>query len=285
MEMLQWICVACGLEYGAPGAGTAEAADAEGPPQMCIICSDERQYVPPSGQAWTTSERQEGAGTTATLVELEPGLHQMTVLPQIGIGHKPLLVQTSAGNLLWEPPGFISPAAIESVRELGGIAAIAGSHPHLVGAMVSWSHAFDNAPIYFNAADRDWIMRPDPAITHWSGEVNPLPGIRLVQCGGHFPGSCVLLWEGGAGGAGVVLTGDTIFIGPDNKTISVMRSFPNRIPLPEGAVNQILDRLEPLAYDRLYGSFGQVVLTGSRAIVRSSLERYVAWIRGDVDDW
>ncbi|MGO4689448.1 hydrolase [Glaciibacter sp. 2TAF33] len=278
---MHWICVACGLEYG----GLAGATDASGPPARCAICSDERQYVPPSGQAWTTSEEQEAGGTLATLTELEPGLHEMRVQPTIGIGHRPMLVRTGSGNLLWEPPGFISPAAIRSVRELGGITAIAGSHPHLMGAMTSWSRAFDNAPIFFNAADKDWIVHPDPAITHWSGEANPLPGIRLVQCGGHFPGSCVLLWGAGAAGRGVILTGDTIFIGPDNKTISVMRSFPNRLPLPEGTVNQILDRLEPLDYDRMYGSFGQLVPSGARAIVRISLGRYIAWIRGDVDDW
>jgi glyoxylase-like metal-dependent hydrolase (beta-lactamase superfamily II) len=288
--MAPWICVACGLEYG-PGDNrgavheTTAATDADPLPERCIICSEERQYVPPSGQDWTTSERQEAAGTIATLVELEPGLHQMTVTPRIGIGHKPLLVQTSAGTVLWEPPGFISPAAIDAVRRLGGITAIAGSHPHLMGAMVSWSRAFGDVPIYFNAADEKWIVYPEPWIALWSGEVTVLPGIRLVQCGGHFAGSCVLLWERGAEGAGVVLTGDTVFIGPDNKTISVMRSYPNRIPLPEGAVNQIRDRLEPLPYDRMYGSFGEVVTTGARAVVRDSLERYIRWIRGDVDDW
>jgi glyoxylase-like metal-dependent hydrolase (beta-lactamase superfamily II) len=122
-------------------------------------------------------------------------------------------------------------------------------------------------------------------ITHWSGEENPLPGIRLVQCGGHFPGSSVLHWAEGADGRGVLLTGDTIFIGPDNKTVSAMRSYPNLIPLPEGAVNQILDRLAPLAYDRLYGPFGQVVATDAREIVRFSLRRYITWLRGEVDDY
>ena len=277
-----WICVACGLEYGAT---RASATDAAGPPDRCVICSDERQYVPPDGQAWTTSEEQDAGGTRATFTEPEPGLHEMRVRPTIGIGHRAMLIRTAAGNLLWEPPGFISPAAVQAVRELGGIAAIAGSHPHLMGAMTSWSYAFDDAPIFFNTADKDWVTHPGPAISYWSGEANPLPGLSLVQCGGHFPGSCVLLWPDGADGRGVILTGDTIFIGPDNKTVSVMRSFPNRIPLPEGAVNQILDRLEPLDYDRMYGSFGQVVPAGSRAIVRKSLERYIGWIRGDIDDW
>jgi glyoxylase-like metal-dependent hydrolase (beta-lactamase superfamily II) len=270
-----WICATCGVEY----------SDSAQPPASCTICTEERQFVPPSGQHWTTSARQEESGTTATLTEIEPGLHRMTVTPRIGIGQQSLLVQTPMGNLLWEPPGFISNATVDAVRRRGGVTAITGSHPHLVGAMVSWSHAFDRAPVYVAAADAKWTMRPDPVVTHWSGDANPLPGIRLVQCGGHFPGSSVLHWADGAAGRGVVFTGDTIFIGPDNKTVSAMRSYPNLIPLPEGAVNQILDRLAPLVYDRLYGSFGQVVPADAREVVRFSLRRYITWLRGDRDDY
>jgi glyoxylase-like metal-dependent hydrolase (beta-lactamase superfamily II) len=267
-----WICEACGLEH----------TNSPEPPANCVICDDERQYVPLGGQTWTTSERQEQGGTTAAVTEIEPNLYGITVTPPIGIGHHAFLVRTAGGNVLWEPPGFISGSIVEAVRELGGVAAITGSHPHLMGTMVSWSHAFDSAPAYIAEADRGWTRRPDPVITHWSGEAEPLPGIRLVQCGGHFPGSGVLLWADGAGSRGVVLAGDTIFIGPDNKTVSVMRSYPNRIPLPEKAVRQILDRLAPLAYDRLYSSFGQVLESGAPAIVRRSLERYISWIRGEV---
>jgi glyoxylase-like metal-dependent hydrolase (beta-lactamase superfamily II) len=270
-----WICTACGLEH----------PDSPLPPPLCAICTEERQFVPVTGQDWTTSERLERAGTTASIVEVEPGLFRLTVTPRVGIGHQALLVRTPSGNLLWEPPGFISSAAVDAVRELGGVAAITGSHPHLMGAAVSWSHAFGQAPVYVAAADAAWSQRPDPAIRLWRGVEGPLPGVSLVQCGGHFPGSSVLLWEHGASGRGVLVTGDTIFIGPDNKTVSAMRSYPNLIPLPERAVRTILDRLHPLSYDRMYGSFGQVVQTDARALVQRSLERYIAWLRGEVVDF
>ena len=39
-----WICVACGNHY--PAADT--------PPACCLICTDERQWVSPGGQRWTT---------------------------------------------------------------------------------------------------------------------------------------------------------------------------------------------------------------------------------------
>jgi hypothetical protein len=95
----------------------------------------------------------------------------------------------------------------------------------------------------------------------------------------------MLLWPSGAEGRGVLLAGDTIMIGPDNKTASAMRSFPNRIPLPEAAIRQILGRLEMLTFDRIYGPFGQVVESGARRIVTDSLERYMSWVRGDVLDY
>lgn len=270
-----WICTACGLEH----------EDAASPPDRCAICSEERQFVPLSGQAWTTSTRLEASGTTLKAEPVEPGLVRLKVTPRVGIGQRALLVQTSLGNLLWEPPGFISDAAVQSVRDHGGVSMISGSHPHLMGAMVSWSQAFGGAPIFVAAADRVWTRRSDPAIVHWSGEANPLPGIRLVQCGGHFAGSSVLHWADGAEGRGAILTGDTIFIGPDGRSVSAMRSYPNLLPLPEGAVSQILDRLDPLPYDRAYGSFGQIIESNAREVVRRSLARYLEWLRGDVDDY
>lgn len=273
--MTVWVCETCGLEH----------PDAPEPPLTCVICTDERQFVPVSGQRWNTFEWMRGAGTTTKITPVEPGLFRLRVKPRVGIGQQALLVQTSAGNLLWEPPGFIDPAGIDALRELGGVAAVTGSHPHLMGAAVSWSHAFGRVPVYVAAPDAAWTRRPDPVITLWSGSANPLPGVTLVQCGGHFPGSSVLLWSHGAEGRGVLFTGDTIFIGPDNKSVSAMRSYPNRLPLPERAVRTILDRLSPHAYDRMYGSFGQIVDSGSPEIVRRSLERYIEWIRGDVPDF
>ena len=45
---------------------------------------------------------------------------------------------------------------------MGGIAAIAISHPHYYSSMAEWAEAVD-APIYLHAADREWVLRPsDP---------------------------------------------------------------------------------------------------------------------------
>jgi glyoxylase-like metal-dependent hydrolase (beta-lactamase superfamily II) len=160
---------------------------------------------------------------------------------------------------------------------LGGISAIAFSHPHYYSTMVEWSSAFDHAPIYIHAGDREWVMRPDPAIRFWEGETCQLQdGITLIHCGGHFAGSAVLHWAAGAGGRGALLTGDTIYVVTDRRYVSFMYSFPNLIPLSVPAVRKIVDAVEPFAYERLYSAwFDKVVLMDAKQAVRRSAERYI----------
>lgn len=272
--MSVWICKACGVEYG----------DSARPPSNCKVCDDERQFVPPTGQAWITYQEMQENGAEASIEAVEPGLHRIRVEPHVGIGQRAMLISTAKGNMLWEPTSYIDGRTIEMVKEFGGVAAIGSSHPHLTGASVSWSQAFDNAPVYAAEADKDWVLRPDPAVKLWKDSISPLPGVTLVQCGGHFPGSCMLHWADGASNKGLFLTGDTIFINPGQTMVSAMRSYPNRIPLPERDIRTILKSVEPYSYDRLYGSFGQVISTGAKRIVIDSLERYIAWLRGDVHD-
>ena len=79
------------------------------------------------------------------------------------IGQRALLVRTDGGNLLWDCVATLDAATVTLIKALGGIKAIAISHPHFYTTMVEWARAFD-CPIHLNAADRDWVMRPDPAI-------------------------------------------------------------------------------------------------------------------------
>jgi glyoxylase-like metal-dependent hydrolase (beta-lactamase superfamily II) len=101
-------------------------------------------------------------------------------------------------------------------------------------------------------------------------------GITLIRCGGHFPGSTVLHWAAGAQGRGVLLTGDTINVVPDRRYVSFMYSFPNLVPLNAAAVRKVVQSVEALPYDRLYGGwFDKVVLTGAKESVSRSAERYI----------
>lgn len=271
--MTIWTCATCAVEH----------RDTPEPPAVCEICADERQWVPTDGQRWTTREELAASGHRIVVRELETDLYAIECTPSLGIGQRGLLLRTPAGNLVWEPPGFIDPEGVAAVAALGGVAAVTASHPHLTGSSIQWSHAFDGAPVHVAAADRQWVRRPDPAVQLWDARVELLPGVHMYQAGGHFPGSSLVHWPAGAGGRGVLLTGDTIAVGADLRSVHVMRSFPNFIPLPERMVRRILDVALPLEFDRLYGAF-RTIDTGAHEIVDRTLHRYISWVRGDLPE-
>jgi glyoxylase-like metal-dependent hydrolase (beta-lactamase superfamily II) len=215
--MPNFICTTCGTQH----------AETDQPPGNCAICLDERQYVKATGQQWTTHEKLRLTNRNSIRLA-EPNLIGLGVDPQFAIGQRALLVRTPKGNVLWDCVPLIDPALVEMVQALGGISAMAISHPHYYTSMVEWSRAFAGVPIYLHAADRQWVMRPDQAIAYWEGESKPLDnGLTLVRCGGHFGGGTVLHWRGGSGGKGALLTGDIIQVVADRKHVSFMYSYPN----------------------------------------------------------
>ena len=250
---------------------------------ICAICADERQWVPVSGQVWTTLEELRASGTTVEVVTLEPGLHGLTASPGVGIGQQSKLLVTRAGNLLWDPIGYLDDAAVGEILALGSVAAIAASHPHMFGVQVEWSSRLGGAPVYVNAANLSWVTRPDPAIRSWSGRHELLPGVTLAQVGGHFQGSAVVHFTA-ADGKGVLLSSDTVFVNPDRASVSFMRSYPNHIPLSPSVVARIVAALDAFEYDRLYGNFANAIRGDGRLIVHRSKERHAAWVRGEHDD-
>jgi len=268
-----YICKTCGTQFAAT----------EGPPPACPICQDERQYIGFNGQEWTTLA--ELLQTHANEIRpLEPGMTGIGSQPAFAIAQRALLLQTPAGNLLWDCISLIDPPTIEAVKELGGISAIAISHPHYYSSMIEWSRAFD-APVYLHADDRRWVMRPDPDIVYWQGETYPLlDGLILIRCGGHFPGGTVLHWPGGAGGKGALLSGDILTVVPDRRYVSFMYSYPNLIPLPAHAVQRIVAAVEPYPFDRIYGAWWErVVRQDGQAAVQRSAERYIRAISVELE--
>lgn len=192
-------------------------------------------------------------------------------------------MRTAAGALLWDPTGYLDDDAARRIRQLGPVVAIAASHPHMFGVQVEWSRALGGAPVLVAEADLRWVARPDPAIRTWSGTLEVLPGVTLVQLGGHFPGSAVAHWAAGAAGRGALLTGDTVPTNPDRATVTFMRSYPNRIPLSPAVVTRITAALSEYSFDRIYDNFGATIDTDAHAAVRRSADRYTAWARGDLD--
>ena len=153
--MTPYSCRTCGVQY-APSAQ---------PPERCPICEDERQYVGWEGQRWATTEEMLREGYRNTLHEEEPNLTSIGTEPQFAIGQRALLVRTPAGNVLWDCNHLLDDETIARVRDLGGVRAVAISHPHFYGCLSQWSAAFDDAPVYIHAADRQWVQYDGPTST------------------------------------------------------------------------------------------------------------------------
>lgn len=264
--MACFICVTCGTQHAESGR----------PPDKCPICLDERQYVGWQGQRWTTlDELQQSHENTVRLEEF--GLYGVGMEPSFAIGQRALLVSHPAGNVLWDCIPLIDDGLVEMIKGIGGVSAIAISHPHYYSSMVEWANAFD-CPIYLHAADRQWVMRPDRRIEFWDAETKELDGLTLIHCGGHFEGGTVLHWPAGKG---AILSGDIIQVVQDRRWVSFMYSYPNLIPLPASTVRRIVASVEPFEFDRIYGAWwGKVVSKDARAAVARSAERYIRAIQG-----
>lgn len=267
--MRAFLCATCGTQY----------PPAEAPPPACPICVDERQYVPASGQTWTTLERLRDTHSNK-FRELAKDLLAIETTPAFAIGQRAILVRTPSGNILWDCIALIDDATIALLEGLGGVSAIAISHPHYYTTMVTWAHALGGVPIHLHEADAEWVMQPDPAISFWSGDSKDLaPGVTLVRLGGHFAGGTVLHWAGWGGGRGVVLPGDILQVVPSGH-VSFMWSYPNLIPLSATKVRNMAAMMQPYEFDAIYGAFsgrGQIERNGKQ-VVMASAERYIAHV-------
>ena len=125
------ICTACGTQY-APGSEL---------PALCPICSDDRQYIPQSGQAWI-SNTQLDKQFTVKVTTVNDGLYELKMFPDFAIGQRCFLVVSPAGNILWDCIPLLNEAVIAFIRSKGGLKAIAFSHPHYYSTMNDWASAF-----------------------------------------------------------------------------------------------------------------------------------------------
>ena len=275
-----WICRTCANQHPPTGA----------PPDRCRICEDDRQYVPATGQQWTSLEELAAEGSRTQWRGVEPGLHELVVTPSLGIGHRGLLVDTPAGGVLWDPPGYLDDDAVAFVRERGGLLGIARSHPHLCGVLAEWSERAAGTgggpvPMWIPRRDAAWVLRPSGAVREFDDTVELADGVTLVRCGGHFAGSAVLHVAAAAEGRGALLVGDTLMVLPGRRRVSFMRSYPMLLPLPERYLDRLLAALEGHAYDRLHGAWpGSCVPADAQRVVHDSAALYRSWLTGSACD-
>ena len=195
--------------------------------------------------------------------------------PAFAIGQRALLVTTPNGNILWDCIALINEPTIEFLKSKGGVKAIALSHPHYYTTMNEWVEIFD-CPIYIHQKDEQWIFNKGGQINLWDGTEKELwDSIRLINIGGHFPGSSILHIPF-LSNEGTILCGDTFYISPSLKHAAIMYSYPNRIPLPLQEVQRIKKQIRNIRFDTIHGFYDyQNIYSGAKQLIQDSLGKYV----------
>ncbi|PWN71517.1 MBL fold metallo-hydrolase [Chryseobacterium phosphatilyticum] len=258
------LCTACGTQF-------PEHYNEE----LCAICNEERQYIPVTGQTWTTHDRLLTTHTT-NIVKLNDHLYEITITPGFAIGQRAFLVISKSGNILWDCVPLLDQHVIDFINEKGGLQAIAISHPHYYSNMNDWAEEF-KCSLYIHKNDEQYISEKGNRIKLWEGDEMPLwDDIKIVNIGGHFAGSSILLHKS-MSEKGTLLSGDTMYLSPNLKHFAIMYSYPNRIPLPVAEIKRIKKRLEDLEFDAVYGFYSYQNLTKNvKQILNNSIEKYLS---------
>ena len=264
------ICTACGTQYPDPNIGS------------CRICLDPRQFVPPTGQAWTSLSKLRSAGHHNAFERdpINPHIWSIWTEPKFAIGQRAMLLQTPHGNILWDMIAFLDAGTISRFGELGGLAAIVISHPHYYTTMHDWLACFPGTPMYIGAPDKEWLV-PTPSSKslniHFltSLHTSIIPGVLGILSGGHFPGSLCLHWDG------QLFIADTIFTVPSARnptpgeagqiSYTFWYSVPNRIPLSPSRIWDVWESVKDLEWHSTFGAFrGMDVRTTEEEVQRGT---------------
>ncbi|KAI0859630.1 beta-lactamase-like protein [Xylaria cubensis] len=258
------VCKTCGTQF---------PTDDKHKVTTCLICDDPRQYVPPSGQFFTSLDELRSTGEHKNIFTPLPGDPKgrfvgINTQPKVAIGQRAILVQTPEGNVLWDCITLLDDETIKKIKDLGGLKAIVISHPHYYSTHLEWARAFD-CPVYLAAEDKEWLTEHDATrqvfVTDIETEVF---GTKVLKLGGHFPGSLVLLYEGR------LLIADTFLATPSGlgdwstdavgatrerprgmSSFSFMWSYPNMIPLGPDALEHMWAILKNYEFGSTHGAF------------------------------
>jgi hypothetical protein len=233
---------------------------------------------------WTTLAEIHNRHTNL-IQRLEPHLFSVRPIPALPLGQRALLLGTDHGNILWGSVTVVDDATVRMVRALGGLTAIAVSHPRHFSSVVEWSHAFGGTPIYVHATSRRWLMRPDPVVRYWEGTELSLPGnVTLVHVGSYAEGGTLLHWPAAACGRGALLTGDVLQVVRHRKRVGLLSSSQDLVPRSADGVWALVSALERFQYEALYDAWSDDGITHqARAIVLESASPYIRAISGRHD--
>lgn len=290
------ICETCGAQSDVQNPKELQQRD------ECFICLDPRQAVPESGQKWTKISNwlTNSSRLQCNLVpqdNFDPGLFRVMAKDytnMVGIGQTPWLILTEKGIVIWDCSAYFTVDLFNSIKQLSSlyqvpIVAIAISHPHFYTTSLTWAKALQTK-LYISNLDKRWYQRDHDSkhINFFkSSQIEIIPGITMIRCGGHFDGSCVLHWDRkiakcpkglgtGKKETGVIFCSDTFAPASDRKQITFMWSYPNFIPLPPKDIVQIWKSVQQFEFDDILGAWpGKYIYGDARQKVLKSAKNFV----------
>ena len=140
-----WTCEQCGAQFPERAA----------PPASCPICEDERQYVNWKGQQWLTREAL--AERYKVVWRDDLGVSGVGLDPGFAIGQRALIIPERDGCVMWDCIPLATSEAVAHVRSLGGLKAIAVSHPHFYGAVDAQACGLRLLYAAYHAAQREGL--------------------------------------------------------------------------------------------------------------------------------
>ncbi|CAG7564725.1 unnamed protein product [Fusarium equiseti] len=252
------VCDTCGTHFQTTSLKT------------CFICDDPRQFVPPTGQSFSTlGDLKKKHRNEFTPCATDPDITFITSVPKLGIGQRAILIKTPTGNVLWDCITLLDDDTVKKIKEMGGLRAIVISHPHFYSAHVQWARAFE-CPVYLASEDMTWTTFSSSHQIPLTETTTPIldTGATAIKLGGHFPGSMVLhcnnrlfiadtlmTTASGVGDWSVDASGAERTQPPGLNTYSFLWSIPNFIPLGVEDMVRMWGVLKEWEFERTFGGF------------------------------
>jgi glyoxylase-like metal-dependent hydrolase (beta-lactamase superfamily II) len=262
-EAIPLFCSTCGTQF----------VDDKYTAGNCPVCSNDRQYLPVKGQGWTKLEDLQN-NFSNLITRINDNLYEIKTIPKFAIGQRAFLILTPNGNILWDCISLLNETTIEFIKSKGGLKAIAISHPHYYSSINDWAEVF-KCPVYIHQNDEEFIYTNGSRISLWQGADKELwDEIKIKNIGGHFPGSSIMIVPFLSKG-GTIFCGDTFYISPSKKHVSVMYSYPNFIPVSLSEIKRINESMLNIQFDTLIGAFdNQKISPNAKEILHASFAKY-----------
>ncbi len=230
-------------------------------PPSCPMCLDARHVVPQDGWRFLALAEAQRA-FPCRWEELDTGAWRFWNDPVEGIGPSSYLLQTAAGNVVFEGCTVFSDDALAAMAALGGVDVLSASHPHAYGALWQLQDRFD-PELALAAGDFAWSAALQ-VTWPFDDRLEPLPGIELHRTGGHFDGHTVLFDRARR----LLLCGDALKfeLSPDDRraatTISAHKAFVRGVPLTPHELRRYRDVFAALDFTQSWTPFEQVRNSG-----------------------